>query len=113
MWKDPIVEEVRAIRDAYAKQFSYNVEAIYRDLKEQEANNRWEVVSLPPKCIEPKKWQSETQSRRTLHSQADEVDTSRLHGLAQLISRVSPVEWVVLTHLLHSGSERSASCATR
>jgi len=55
MWKDPILEEVRAIRDAYAKQFNYNVEAIYRDLTEQEANNGWEVVSLPPKCIEPEK----------------------------------------------------------
>ena len=55
MWKDPIVEEVRAIRDAYVKQFNYNVEAIYRDLKEQEANSGWEVVSLPPKRIEPEK----------------------------------------------------------
>jgi hypothetical protein len=53
MWKDPVVEEVRAIRDAYAKRFNYNLEAIYRDLKEQEAKSGWEVVSLPPKRIEP------------------------------------------------------------
>ncbi|MGE0825623.1 MAG: hypothetical protein AB7G75_02830 [Candidatus Binatia bacterium] len=55
MWKDPVVEEVRAIRDAYAKQFNYNLEAIYRDLKEQENKSGWEVVSLPPKRIEPEK----------------------------------------------------------
>jgi hypothetical protein len=55
MWKDPIVEEIRAIRDAYAKQFDYNLEAIYRDLKEQEVRSGWEVVSLPPKRIEPEK----------------------------------------------------------
>jgi hypothetical protein len=55
MWKDPVVEEVRAIRDAYAKQFNYNLEAIYRDLKEQEAKSGWEVVSFPPKRIEPEK----------------------------------------------------------
>ncbi|MGH7966229.1 MAG: hypothetical protein ACRERD_31135 [Candidatus Binatia bacterium] len=55
MWKDPVVEEVRAIRDAYAKQFNYNLEAIYRDLKEQEAKSGWEMVSLPPKRIEPEK----------------------------------------------------------
>ena len=55
MWKDPIVEEVRAIRDAYAKQLNYDLEAIYRDLKEQEAESGWEVVSLPPKRIESKK----------------------------------------------------------
>ena len=53
MWKDPVVEEVRTIRDAYAKQFNYNLEAIYRDLKEQEAKSGWEVVSLPPNRIEP------------------------------------------------------------
>ena len=52
MWKDPVVEEVRTIRDAYAKQFNYNLEAIYRDLKEQETKSGWEVVSLPPKRIE-------------------------------------------------------------
>ena len=32
-WKDPIVEEVRRARDAYAKQFNYDLDAIYRDLK--------------------------------------------------------------------------------
>jgi hypothetical protein len=51
MWKDPVVEEVRAIRDAYAKQFKYDLEAIYCDLKEQEAQSGREVVSLPPKRI--------------------------------------------------------------
>lgn len=51
MWTDPVVEEVRAIRDAYAKQFGYDLEAIYRDLKEQEAKSGWEAVSLPPKRI--------------------------------------------------------------
>ena len=53
MWHDPIVEEVRAIRDAYAKQFNYDLEAIYRDLKEQEARSGREVVSLPPKRVAP------------------------------------------------------------
>jgi uncharacterized protein (DUF58 family) len=55
MWQDPVVEEVRAIRDAYAKQFNYNLEAMYRDLKEQEAKSGWEVISFPPKRIEPEK----------------------------------------------------------
>jgi hypothetical protein len=53
MWQDPVVEEVRAIRDAYAKQFDYDLEAIYHDLKEQEAKSGWEVVSLPPKRLVP------------------------------------------------------------
>lgn len=52
MWRDPIVEEVRAIRDAYAKEFDYDLEAIYCGLKEQEAKSDREFISLPPKRIE-------------------------------------------------------------
>jgi hypothetical protein len=71
MWKDPVVEEIRAIRDAYVKQFNYNLEAIYRDLKEQEAKSGWEVVSLPPKRIKP-----ENRAKPALES-GEEALTSR------------------------------------
>ena len=33
---DPIVDEVRRIRDAHAAKFNYDPEAIFRDIKEQE-----------------------------------------------------------------------------
>lgn len=33
---DPIVDEVRRLRDEYASRFNYDLEAIFRDLKEQE-----------------------------------------------------------------------------
>jgi hypothetical protein len=36
MWKDPIVEEVRKIREKHAAKFRYDLDAICRDLKEQE-----------------------------------------------------------------------------
>lgn len=39
VWKDEIVEEVRAIRDQHAKKFAYNLDAIYNDLKRQEQKN--------------------------------------------------------------------------
>ncbi len=55
MSKDPIVEEVRAIRDTYAKQFDYDTEAICRDLKKQETQMGSKFISLPPKRIEPAK----------------------------------------------------------
>jgi|COG998Drversion2_1049125.scaffolds.fasta_scaffold173928_2 predicted PolB exonuclease-like 3'-5' exonuclease len=55
MSKDPIVEEVRAIRDTYAKQFDYDTDAIYRDLKNQETQTGSKFISLPPKRIEPAK----------------------------------------------------------
>lgn len=38
MWEDPIVAEVRANREAYAKRFGYDIEKIMADLmKSQEA----------------------------------------------------------------------------
>ena len=52
MSKDPIVEEVRAIRDIYAKQFNYDTEAIYRDIKNQETKTDRKFISIPPKRIE-------------------------------------------------------------
>ena len=51
MWKDPVVEEIRAIRDDYARQFDYDIEAICRDLRAREAHCGHEVVSLPPKPV--------------------------------------------------------------
>ena len=43
-WSDPIVDEVRRIRDAYAARFNYDLRAIYRDLKEQEKRSGRQVV---------------------------------------------------------------------
>lgn len=39
MWQDTIVEEIREVRDRYAKQFKYNLWEIYKDLKTQEAKS--------------------------------------------------------------------------
>ena len=49
MWKDPIVEEVRKIRAKHAARFKYDLDAICRDLKEQERKSGRKVVSLHPK----------------------------------------------------------------
>ena len=48
-WQDPIVEEVRRARDAYAKRFNYNLDAIYHDLKAKERQSKQQVVPCPPK----------------------------------------------------------------
>jgi len=37
MWNDEIVDEARAIRDAHAAKFGYDLQAIYADLKKSEA----------------------------------------------------------------------------
>ena len=49
MAKDPIVEEVRRIRDAYAARFNYDLGAIYRDLKERERRGEFCVVYRRPR----------------------------------------------------------------
>jgi len=49
MWKDPIVEEVRKIREKHAARFKYDLDAICRDLKEQERKSGRRAVSLPAK----------------------------------------------------------------
>jgi hypothetical protein len=50
-WQDPIVEEVRKARDAYAKRFNYDLDAIYRDLKAKECQGGRRVVPCPSKPI--------------------------------------------------------------
>jgi hypothetical protein len=45
IWSDPIVEEVRRVRDAYAARFHYDLRAIYRDLKKQEQGGGHKIVS--------------------------------------------------------------------
>ena len=49
MVDDPIVEEVRKVRDAYAKAFNYNLEAIAADLMKQQTISGRKLVSFPPR----------------------------------------------------------------
>lgn len=49
MIDDPIVEEVRRIRDEYAKQFDYDLDAICRDLQQRQQQPGKNIVSFPPK----------------------------------------------------------------
>lgn len=48
---DPIVDEVRAIRDEYAKSLGYDIEAIVADLRARQEQHPERVVSLPPKRV--------------------------------------------------------------
>ena len=49
MWNDPIVDEVRKVRDEHAKKFNYDLQAIVADLKKQQKASRRKFVTLPPK----------------------------------------------------------------
>jgi hypothetical protein len=50
---DPIVDEVRRVRDAHAAMFNYDLDAIFQDIKEQERTSGLTFVSYPPRRIEP------------------------------------------------------------
>ena len=53
---DPIVDEVRSIRAAHAARFNYDLWAIFRDLKEQQARSGLKFVSFadePNQAVQP------------------------------------------------------------
>ncbi len=50
---DPIVDEVRRVRDAHAAMFNYDLDAIFQDIKEQEKKSGLKFVSYPPRRKEP------------------------------------------------------------
>ncbi len=49
--KDPIVEEIRKIREAHAAKFQFDLHAICKDLQKKEKTCGHTIVSLPPKRI--------------------------------------------------------------
>ena len=53
MNKDPIVEEVRAVRDAIAREHNYDLDSIFHMLCEIKAHSGRTYVSPPPPSVEP------------------------------------------------------------
>jgi len=49
MFKDPIVEEVRAARQRHAARFNYDLKKIAEDLRKRQEQSNRPVVSFPPK----------------------------------------------------------------
>jgi hypothetical protein len=50
---DPIVDEIRAARDAISKEFDYDIERLARAMQERQAKGDRAVIRLPPKRIPP------------------------------------------------------------
>lgn len=53
MWRDPIVAETRTLRNEYARDFNYDIDAIFEDLMAKQATHPERVVSLPPRKANP------------------------------------------------------------
>lgn len=49
MARDTIVDEVRRVREQYAARFGFDLDAIYRDLKEREQRGEFAVVYRRPR----------------------------------------------------------------
>jgi hypothetical protein len=50
-WRDPVVTEIRRIREEYAARYAYDIEAICRAAREKQAKSGRKVVTLRPKPV--------------------------------------------------------------
>lgn len=48
---DPIISEVRAVRDEHAARFDYDVAAIFRDIRAMQETSDREYVRLPARPV--------------------------------------------------------------
>jgi hypothetical protein len=55
MWEDPLVDEVRQVREKHAARFGYDLRKIYLDLKKQEKASGQQFVSYRPRRVTPQK----------------------------------------------------------
>ena len=47
MWKDPVIEETRKLRDEYASQHHHDIDAIFEDIQKRQAKAEKKLVSFP------------------------------------------------------------------
>lgn len=49
MWQDPIVQETRELREAFASQYGHDADAIFQAILEKQALSKRPKVSYAPK----------------------------------------------------------------
>ncbi len=47
MWRDPIVEETRALREEYAAQFNHDIDAIFEEICKRQTQSGKNLVTFP------------------------------------------------------------------
>jgi hypothetical protein len=52
MRNDPIIEEIYRIREKYAEKFSFDLDAMFADLKLKEKQTNWQKVVRKPKIFQ-------------------------------------------------------------
>lgn len=63
--KDPIVEEVRKVREAHAARFGYDLDAIFRDIKERERKSGRSFVAFASRNAESRLTQQASEAVST------------------------------------------------
>lgn len=48
---DPLIAEIRAVRDQYAARFDYDVAAMFRDLRARQDASRRDYVQHPARAV--------------------------------------------------------------
>ncbi len=71
MFKDPIVEEVRAARLRHAARFDYDLRKIAEDLRSKEQQSGRKIVAFSPKPVRP--------CDIPMHEDSEPAFDSRLH----------------------------------
>lgn len=61
IWEDPIVAEVRAVREAHAKRFDYDLDRIAEDLRAK--RQRWEAMGVQFIDSLERTWQTRSLSK--------------------------------------------------
>lgn len=54
--RDPIIDEIRRVREAYAARFNHDVEAIYEDIRKHQEQSGRTYVRLPPRPATSVRW---------------------------------------------------------
>ncbi|MDJ0704073.1 MAG: hypothetical protein QNJ46_12390 [Leptolyngbyaceae cyanobacterium MO_188.B28] len=62
MWVDEIVEEIRQIREEYAKSFNYDLGAIFADLRKKQEESGKKVVTLSRQPGLTTRWSGQVQA---------------------------------------------------
>ncbi|MBI1913314.1 MAG: hypothetical protein HYS12_00935 [Planctomycetes bacterium] len=53
---DPIVEEIRKVREAYSARFNHDLDAMYEDIRKQEELSGRTFIQLPPRKARSIRW---------------------------------------------------------
>ena len=53
MWQDPIVQETRGLREAFAAQYGHDADAIFHAILEQQEHSQRPKVSYSPSAAVP------------------------------------------------------------